>query len=61
MAYTIWQRMRVADRHDVLGKFQNSYAGLSITNPEQQKTLVFCALFVHEFATILDEVMEWPE
>lgn len=54
LAFQLWSGMCVADRHAVLGKFHSLYAG-------DQKTLIFCALFVHELANILAEVMEWPD
>jgi hypothetical protein len=61
MAYAIWGRMDLADRHAVLGKFQCLYAGLSATGPVKTKTLLFCALFVHEFTSVFAEAMEWPD
>jgi hypothetical protein len=61
LAYGIWLAMDAADRHNVLYKFQQYYAALPIVSAGDQKTLIFCALFVHEFSAILAEAMEWPD
>jgi hypothetical protein len=52
-AFYVWTTMTVSDRHQVLGKFQQLYTALTIQSPGKRKTLIFCALFVHELATIL--------
>jgi hypothetical protein len=61
LAYHIWMDMEVIDRHNVLSKFHHFYAALPIVSPGNRKTLIFCALFVHEFSEILAEAMEWPD
>jgi hypothetical protein len=61
LSYHIWLAMDAADRHNVLCKFQQFYAALPIVSAGDRKTLVFCALFVHEFSAILAEAMEWPD
>lgn len=59
LAYRIWLAMDAIDRHSVLCKFHHFYAALPIFSPGNRKTLIFCALFVHEFAAVLVEAMEW--
>jgi hypothetical protein len=61
MAYDIWGRMELADRHAVLGKFYCLYAGLSTKPPANRRTFIFCALFIHEFTAIFAEAMQWPD
>jgi hypothetical protein len=61
MAFSVWSAMIVADRHAVLGKFHSLYTTLPIISPGNRKTLIFCAVFIHEFAAILAEAMEWPD
>ena len=60
-AFDIWQGMDAADRHNVLWQFHRLYATLTPSDIGNRKTLIFCALFVHEFAAILAEAMEWPD
>lgn len=60
LAYSIWLGMQTADRHAVLSKFQSLYAETS-QGPLANKTMAFCAVFIHEFAGILAETMEWPD
>jgi hypothetical protein len=60
-AYLAWTGMNTADRHAVLGKFYGLYAGLSGANQRKHKTLIFCALFIHEFAAVLAGAMQWPD
>jgi hypothetical protein len=60
MAYSIWSAMDIADRHNVLGKFQRLCLSSPLTSSKNQKTLIFCALFIHEFSAILAEAIGWP-
>lgn len=60
LAFNIWSAMDIADRHNVLGKYQRLYTSFWLTSAEGQKTLTFCALFIHEFSSILAETMLWP-
>lgn len=61
LAYQIWLAMDAIDRHSVLCKFHNFYSALPIVSPGNRGTLIFCALFVHEFAALLAEAMDWPD
>jgi len=60
LAYSIWLGMQTADRHAVLAKFQLLCAETS-TGAAGNKTVAFCAVFIHEFAGIPAETMEWPD
>jgi hypothetical protein len=61
LAYQIWLDMYTTDRHNVVGKFYRLYTTLPILGQDNQKTLIFCALFIHELAAILAEVADSPE
>ncbi|WP_139113016.1 hypothetical protein [Mucilaginibacter sp. PPCGB 2223] len=61
MTYQAWIEMDAADRYAVLSKFHHLYAGLQVVNTGNRKTMIFCALFVHEFAAVLAEAMQWPD
>ena len=61
LSYQIWLEMYTTDRHNVIGKFHRLYAALPISSLDNKKTLIFCALFIHEFAAILAEATEWPD
>ena len=61
LAYRICFDMDVNDRFSVLGKFHEQYAALQIESQGNRKILIFCALFIHEFANILAESLEWPD
>nr|WP_294943247.1 hypothetical protein [uncultured Mucilaginibacter sp.] len=61
LAYQIWLDMYTIDRHSVVGKFHRLYAGLPLLNGDNKKTLIFCALFIHEFAAILAAASGWPD
>jgi hypothetical protein len=60
LAYAIWLAMHAADRHAVLTKFQHLYATVSNGDANRQ-TFTFCTVFIHEFASILAEAMQWPD
>ena len=61
LAYQIWLNMFTTDRHNVIGKFHRLYAGLPVLSKDNKRTLIFCALFIHEFAAILAEATGWPD
>jgi hypothetical protein len=61
LAYRIWLAMDQLDRYMVLCKFHHFYSALPVTRPGEGKTLIFCALFIHEFAAILVEASEWQD
>ncbi|MBC6110902.1 hypothetical protein ACFOG5_01380 [Pedobacter fastidiosus] len=61
MAFNIWGRMEVADRHAVLCKFHCLYATLPIMGPAKMRTFIFSALFIHEFPSIFAEALRWPD
>jgi hypothetical protein len=61
LAYQIWLDMFTTDRHNVIDKFHRLYATLPISSLDNKKTVVFCALFIHEFAAILAEARGWPD
>jgi len=61
MAFSIWGSMEATDRHAVLTKFHCLCSGLPFFSPGNRKTLIFCALFIHEFSVILAEAMQWPD
>lgn len=59
LAYSIWLGMQTVDRHAVLAKFQLLCAETATS--AGNKTMAFCAVFIHEFASLLAETMEWPD
>lgn len=61
LAFRIWSEMETPDRHNVLFRFHQLYAGLPIIDSRNRKILIFCALFVHEFTAVLTEISEWPD
>lgn len=60
LAFDIWLAMEANDRYRILLAFQQHYSKLGILNSENLKTLLFCTIFIHEFAIILVEEMYWP-
>ncbi|HVW95847.1 MAG TPA: hypothetical protein VHA56_07750 [Mucilaginibacter sp.] len=60
-AFAVWLEMDMADRHAILAKFDHLFKDLPITNQNQRKILIFCTLFIHEFASVLAEAIAWPD
>lgn len=60
-AFSTWTEMETLHRHQVIGRFQQLYAAHPVAEHGNRKTLLFCALFVHEIASVLAEAMEWPD
>ena len=58
LAYNIWLGMDATDRYAVLAKFHCLYASLPVIDTGNRKILIFCALFIHELAAILEAAME---
>jgi len=59
LAYQIWFDMYTTDRYGVVVKFLRLYAALPLLNKDTKRTLIFCTLFIHEFAVILAEAAGW--
>jgi len=60
-AYTIWLAMYAQDRHDVLRRFQCLIKNHLHTYPIQNKTMLFCAVFIHELAPLLTQATAYPD
>ena len=61
LAYRIWLAMDQLDRYMVLYKFHHFYEALPVASLGKGKTLIFCALFIHEFAAVLVKANEWQD
>lgn len=61
MAFNIWGRMQVADRHAVLCKFNCLYVALPTMGSAKMRTFIFSTLFIHEFPSIFAEALGWPD